>query len=167
MVCVSVWTLPGRFQGSCLTWRRSFLVQFTFGSSSCWNSAENHTCKEHFFKKLSGIKNSRRVHANQANMNEPTSACCVSDLWRWGPYKEGRCFGSVQSTGTTKCWWIILAQAMRFIETEKHSHSLQLHLYVIGLKGRWSLSVHRWFRLSERQGGQGEMDTYIHQTCVN
>lgn len=46
MVCVSVWTLPGRFQGSCLTWRRSFLAQFTFGSISCWNSVEKHSGKK-------------------------------------------------------------------------------------------------------------------------
>lgn len=41
MVCVSAWTLLGRFQGSCLTWRRNFLVQLTRGSISCWNSDRN------------------------------------------------------------------------------------------------------------------------------
>lgn len=41
MVCVSAWTLLGRFQGSCLTWRRNFLVQLTRGSISCWNSDKN------------------------------------------------------------------------------------------------------------------------------
>lgn len=94
MVCVSVWTLPGRFQGSCLTWRRSFLAQFTFGSISCWNSVEKHTCKKFILKiKLSGIKNASRLHTDPGNLNEPTCARCRFLTFALGDLKrEGAVF---------------------------------------------------------------------------
>lgn len=43
MVCVRLRMLLGRFQGSCLTWRRNLLPQFTLGSISCRNSVDTQT----------------------------------------------------------------------------------------------------------------------------
>lgn len=81
MVCVRVWTLLGRFQGSCLTWRRNFLVQFTLGSISCWNSDRNtrrHTQRIRPYESVSTVR--QILHRKKGDLYDklPLSTSCIS-----------------------------------------------------------------------------------------